>query len=200
MTTLKAGDSFPEGVTFTYVPYTPELAGVTACGIPVKYDASKEAKEKKLVIVSVPGAFTPTCQNTHIQGYIEKLPQLKAAGVDQVLVISYNDAWVQAAWAKANGIKDEIDAAKTFIGRHISKMAIALQSYQTQQPTNNKSKKQQIFASDDGAPFSSSIGWTLGARTARYAIVVDHGKVVYAEKEPDKGVTVSGVDAVLAKL
>ncbi|KAF3069063.1 putative peroxiredoxin pmp20 [Daldinia childiae] len=165
MTTLKAGDSFPEGVTFTYVPYTPELAGVTACGIPVKYDASKEAKEKKLVIVSVPGAFTPTCQNTHIQGYIEKLPQLKAAGVDQVLVISYNDAWVQAAWAKANGIKDEI-----------------------------------IFASDDGAPFSNSIGWTLGARTARYAIVVDHGKVVYAEKEPDKGVTVSGVDAVLAKL
>ncbi|KAI1645831.1 Redoxin [Daldinia loculata] len=165
MTTLKAGDNFPEGVTFTYIPYTPELAGVTACGIPVKYDASKEAKEKKLVIVSVPGAFTPTCQNTHIQGYIEKLPQLKAAGVDQVLVISYNDAWVQAAWAKANGIKDEI-----------------------------------IFASDDGAPFSSSIGWTLGARTARYAIVVDHGKVIYAEKEPDKGVTVSGVDAVLAKL
>ncbi|KAI1463693.1 Redoxin [Daldinia caldariorum] len=165
MSALNVGDSFPEGVSFTYVPYTPELAGVTACGVPVKYDASKEVKDKKVVIVSVPGAFTPTCQNTHIQGYIEKLPQLKAAGVDQVIVIAYNDAWVQAAWAKANGIKDEI-----------------------------------IFASDDEAAFSRSIGWTLGARTARYAVVVDHGKVIYADKEPEKGVTVSGVDAVLAKL
>ncbi|KAI2604772.1 Redoxin [Hypoxylon fragiforme] len=165
MSALKAGDSFPDGVTFTYVPYNPDQGSVTACGIPIKYDASKEFKEKKVVVVSVPGAFTPTCQNTHIQGYIEKLPQLKAAGVDQVLVIAYNDAFVMSAWAKANGVKDEI-----------------------------------IFASDDGAPFSTSIGWTLGARTARYAIVVDHGKVIYAEKEPAKDVTVSGVDAVLAKL
>lgn len=164
-TALKAGDDFPEGVSFTYVPYKPETSAVTACGIPVKYDASKEFKDKKVVIVSVPGAFTPTCQNTHIQGYIEKLSELKAKGVDQVIVIAYNDAWVQAAWAKANGIKDEI-----------------------------------IFASDDNAAFSNSIGWTLGPRTARYAIVVDHGKVIYAEKEPGKEVTVSGVDAVLAKL
>jgi alkyl hydroperoxide reductase 1 len=54
--------------------------------------------------------------------------------------------------------------------------------------------------SDLEAEFSKSIGWTLGARTARYAVVVDHGKIVYAEKEPGKEVGVSGVDAVLAKL
>ncbi|KAI1772736.1 Redoxin [Hypoxylon cercidicola] len=165
MSALKAGDDFPEGVTFTYVPYNPEQGSVTACGMPVKYDASKEFKEKKVVLVSVPGAFTPTCQNTHVQGYIEKLPELKAAGVDEVIFISYNDAWVMSAWGKANGVKGEI-----------------------------------IFASDDGTPFSTSLGWTLGARTARYAILVDHGKVVYAEKEPAKDVGVSGVDAVLAKL
>jgi alkyl hydroperoxide reductase 1 len=53
---------------------------------------------------------------------------------------------------------------------------------------------------DNEAEFSKSIGWTLGPRTARYAIVVDHGKVVYAEKEPGRDVGVSGVDAVLAKL
>lgn len=65
----------------------------------------------------------------------------------------------------------------------------------------NTNSQHQIFASDDGAPFSTSLGWTVGGvRTARYAIVVDHGKVVYAEKEPERGVTVSGVDAVLAKL
>jgi len=54
--------------------------------------------------------------------------------------------------------------------------------------------------SDNEAEFSKSIGWTLGPRTARYAIIVDHGKVVYAAKEPGREVTVSGVDEVLAKL
>lgn len=58
----------------------------------------------------------------------------------------------------------------------------------------------QLFTSDDGTAFSKSIGWTLGERTGRYALIVDHGKVVYAENEPGRGVTVSGADAVLAKL
>ena len=58
----------------------------------------------------------------------------------------------------------------------------------------------QLFLSDAGAAFSSSIGWTAGERTARYAVVIDAGKVVYAEKEPGGEVSVSGVDAVLAKL
>jgi Redoxin len=49
----------------------------------------------------------------------------------------------------------------------------------------------QLFLSDPGTKFSQSIGWTMGERTARYAIVVDHGKVVYAEKEPGRDVTVS---------
>ena len=54
--------------------------------------------------------------------------------------------------------------------------------------------------SDDETKFSQSIGWTAGARTARYAIVIDHGKVVYAEKESTRGLEVSSVESVLAKL
>lgn len=54
--------------------------------------------------------------------------------------------------------------------------------------------------SDVGTAFSQQIGWTAGERTGRYAIVIDNGKVTYAEKEQAKGVSVSGVDAVLAKL
>src|ERR1700733_2778657 len=50
---------------------------------------------------------------------------------------------------------------------------------------------QQLFLSDPGTKFSQSIGWTTGERTARYAIVVDHDKVIYAEKEPGREVTVS---------
>jgi alkyl hydroperoxide reductase 1 len=60
----------------------------------------------------------------------------------------------------------------------------------------------QLFLSDTDVKFSKSIGWELGAtgRTSRYAIVIDHGKVVYAEKEPGGDVSVSSADAVLAKL
>lgn len=47
-----------------------------------------------------------------------------------------------------------------------------------------------MFLSDPETKFSKSIGWTMGERTARYAMVIDHGKVVYAEKEPGRDVTV----------
>merc|ERR1711964_912852 len=52
---LKLGDSIPAGVTFSYVPYTPENGDITACGIPINYDASKEWANKKVVVFSVPG-------------------------------------------------------------------------------------------------------------------------------------------------
>jgi alkyl hydroperoxide reductase 1 len=58
----------------------------------------------------------------------------------------------------------------------------------------------QLFLSDTDAKFSQSLGWTNGPRTARYALVIDHGKVTYAEKEPGRDVTVSSAEAVLAKL
>ncbi|KAI1261648.1 putative peroxisomal membrane protein [Xylariaceae sp. FL1019] len=167
MGALTAGDSFPEGVNFLYVKPTPETSDVLACGMPAPYNASEAVKDKKVVIVSVPGAFTPTCQAQHVTGFIGKLQELKSKGVDQVIVIAFNDPFVMAAWGKANGIKDD----------------------------------SIIFATDNEAAFSKSIGdWTLGPRTARYALIVDNGKVTYAEKEPGKDVGVSGVDAVLSKL
>lgn len=105
-TTLNAGDAFPEGVTFTYVAPSGEL-DITACGLPIKYDASKEFQIKKVVLVAVPGAFTPTCQEKHVPSYLENLEKFKAKGVDQILVIASNDQWVMAAWGKANGVKDD---------------------------------------------------------------------------------------------
>lgn len=69
--------------------------------------SSTEWANKKVVVVAVPGAFTPTCSVNHIPPYLEKLSELKSKGVDVVAVIAFNDAWVMSAWGKANGIKDD---------------------------------------------------------------------------------------------
>ena len=55
---------------------------------------------KKVVMFSLPGAFTPTCSAKHLPGYVAKLPELKAQGVDLVVCLSVNDAWVMKAWAE----------------------------------------------------------------------------------------------------
>jgi alkyl hydroperoxide reductase 1 len=74
-----------------YVPWTTD--DPKACGMPIDYNASKEWADKKVVLVSVPGAFTPGCQGQHIPGYIEKLSELRSKGVDIVAVIAQNDAF-----------------------------------------------------------------------------------------------------------
>lgn len=169
MTTLKPGDKFPDDVVFQYIPWSEDKGEITSCGIPINYNASKEWANKKVVLFSVPGAFTPTCSVNHLPGYIEKLPKLKEKGVDIVAVIAFNDAFVMSAWGKANSVKgDDI-----------------------------------LFLSDPDAKFSKSIGWADAAsgRTKRFAIAIDHGKVVYANIETEKGVVkASGADAVLASL
>jgi len=60
------------------------------------------------VLFAVPGAFTPGCSVKHLPGYIENMEKIKNKSVDVVAVLAFNDAWVMSAWAKANGIKDEI--------------------------------------------------------------------------------------------
>lgn len=92
---------------FRYVPYSPEKDSLTACGRPISLDVSKEWADKRVVLFSVPGAFTPTCSEQHLPGYIRKMPELKQKGVDVVAVLAFNDAWVMNAWAKANGVKND---------------------------------------------------------------------------------------------
>ena len=158
---------FPHLTSPRYVPYDPSTDDITACGIPITYDASKEWADKKVVLFAVPGAFTPGCSARHLPGFIENLQKIKAKGVDVVATIAFNDAWVMNAWSKANGVKnDDI-----------------------------------LFLSDVSTEFSQKLGWTMGERTGRYALILENGKIVYAEKEESpKEVTVSGAEAVLARL
>ncbi|RJE27434.1 peroxisomal membrane protein [Aspergillus sclerotialis] len=169
MTALKPGDTFPSDVVFQYVPWTEDKEDMTACGIPVAYNASKEWADKKVVLFSVPGAFTPTCTVNHLPGYIKNLPNLREKGVDIVAVVAFNDPFVMSAFGKANHVR----------GNDI------------------------LFLSDPDSKFSKSMGWAdpNSGRTGRYAIVIDHGKIKYAQIETEKGVVkLSSADAVLANL
>ncbi|WPG97612.1 AhpC/TSA family protein-like protein [Acrodontium crateriforme] len=120
MAPLKVGDKFPEGVVFEWAPITD--ADPTACGRPQPYDASKELKGKKFVIVSVPGAFTPGCQAFHIPPYVKNINAITSKGVDSVLVIASNDAWVMNAWGKVNGVSGEklkfVSDTKSFFSKN----------------------------------------------------------------------------------
>ncbi len=57
---------------------------------------------KQVIMFALPGAFTPTCSQKHLPGYVKELPQLKAKGVDLVVCLSVNDAFVMKSWAEAH--------------------------------------------------------------------------------------------------
>ncbi|KAL9122350.1 MAG: hypothetical protein Q9187_001103 [Circinaria calcarea] len=120
MSALKVGDTFPEGVVFSCVPYTEEKNSLTSCGVPISYNASKEWADKKVVLFAVPGAFTPSCSVQHLPGFIKNLDKIKSKGVDIVAVLAYNDPFVMSAWSKANSVKND-DIVRAPTSCHISK-------------------------------------------------------------------------------
>ena len=122
------------------------------------------------------------------------MEKLKAKGIDQVVFIAMNDAWVMSAWGKANGVKDDFIVSTSICEQRSLKYAALEYIWSVMLIVC------QIFASDSDVKFSKSIGWIMGDRTARYAIVIDHGKVTYTEKEDGGGIDKSGAEAVLAKL
>jgi len=63
-------------------------------------------KNKKVVLFSLPGAFTPTCSSTHLPGFDEKCEELKEQGVDAVYCLSVNDAFTMFQWSKNLGVKN----------------------------------------------------------------------------------------------
>ncbi|KAI9712180.1 MAG: hypothetical protein M1828_001741 [Chrysothrix sp. TS-e1954] len=105
MAPLKAGDKFPTGIKFEWTPITND--DPTSCGMPQEYDASQQWQGKKVVLVSVPGAFTPGCQGFHLPPFIQNLQQLKSKGVDIIAVVAFNDSWVMNAWGKVNKVSTD---------------------------------------------------------------------------------------------
>ena len=90
--TISVGDKLPEGSFKARIEGTGR--DVTTSEI---FDG------KTVVLFAVPGAFTPTCNNNHLPGFLDNLDALKARGVDTVAVIASNDHHVMGAWAKSTG-------------------------------------------------------------------------------------------------
>jgi len=73
---------------------------------PEKVKLNDFCKGKKVVLVGVPGAFTPTCSSKHVPGYVAKAEELKKKGVSDVVIVAVNDGAVMHAWAKDQGLQD----------------------------------------------------------------------------------------------
>ncbi|ETS62125.1 hypothetical protein PaG_03686 [Moesziomyces aphidis] len=170
--TISKGEQIPNS-TFMYVPFTSELADGTACGAPTKVQTHEAFKGKKVVIIAVPGAYTPTCHVNHIPPFIKQVDAFKAKGVDQIVVLAQNDPFVMSAWGVQNKAEDKVIFA-TDLGLEFSK---------------------GVGSTAD----LSAMGF--GMRTGRYALIVDDLKVVDFSPEPNPGaVETSSAEAVLSKL
>jgi peroxiredoxin len=94
--TIKVGDRLPGGTLSEYVEVATE-----ACPIgPNQFQIDALTKGKKVVLFGLPGAFTPTCSGKHVPGYVAHFGELKDKGVDEIICMSVNDAFVMGAWAK----------------------------------------------------------------------------------------------------
>jgi peroxiredoxin len=62
-------------------------------------------KGKKVVVLALPGAFTPTCSSTHLPGYEAKYDEFKSLGIDEIYCLSVNDAFTMFQWAKQLGVE-----------------------------------------------------------------------------------------------
>lgn len=146
---IKVGDRLPDA-TFRVMteegPQTRETADIF--------------KGKRIILVAVPGAFTPTCSLNHLPGYINDANAILAKGVDAIAVTSVNDAFVMDAWAKATG--------------GINK-AIFLSDWNAD------------FAKAVGLTLDAT-GAGLGIRSLRYSMLVEDGvvKILNIEEDPNK--------------
>ena len=94
--TIKVGDRLPAGGLSEFIEV--ETAGCTLG--PNDFKVDDLTRGKKVVLFGLPGAFTPTCSAKHVPSYVANYDKLKAKGVDDILCMSVNDAFVMGAWAK----------------------------------------------------------------------------------------------------
>ncbi|KNC86904.1 hypothetical protein SARC_00949 [Sphaeroforma arctica JP610] len=141
---VKVGDKIPAG-TFKII----------RDGAPTDVPTSEVFDGKKVVVLGVPGAFTPTCSNSHLPGYIEKDAEIKNKGVDSIICLSVNDCFVMDAWSKDVGATGKVDL------------------YADGGATWHKA-----------ADLAQDLGDFGGPRAQRYSMVVENGEIKSLNVEP----------------
>jgi len=94
---IQVGDTIPS-VTLHYMTHNG----------PAEITTDELFNNKKVVLFALPGAFTPTCSQAHVPGYLMKSDEMFAKGVDQIICLSVNDAFVMGAWGVDQNVEDKI--------------------------------------------------------------------------------------------
>jgi len=140
---------------------------------PAKLSSDDLFNGRKIVLIGMPGAFTPTCHQRHLPGFIENRDAILAKGVDEIVVLSTNDTHVLRAWAESTGAKGKV--------RFVSDGNLELIT--------------QAGLSFDGS------GTGMGTRARRFAMIVENGVVTMVAVEESNGQTaVSSAAQVMEKL
>lgn len=158
--TIKTGDSIPAVTLKTMGKDGPE-------------DITTEEifSGKKVVLFAVPGAFTPGCSQVHLPGYVVKADEIKNKGVDTIVCMAVNDAFVMGAWGKAQNADNILMLADG----------------------------NAEFTKALGLEFDGS-GFGLGQRSQRFAMVVDDKTVTTLSVEQGPGIDVSAAEKILEAL
>jgi glutaredoxin/glutathione-dependent peroxiredoxin len=159
---IKVGDKVPSG-TF----------GTMKNGAPGSVTSDELFKGKRVVVFSVPGAFTPTCSKTHLPSFVQNSSALKAKGIDTVACMAVNDVFVMDAWGKGAGADDKVLMLADGNATYTKALGLDL----------------------------DASGFGMGTRGQRFAMVVKDGVVEKLEVEPSAAqCTVSGGESILSKL
>ena len=159
---IKVGDSLPADVKLK------EMGD----GGPKDVTVGELFKGKKVVLFAVPGAFTPTCSMKHLPGFVEQAQAIRQKGVDEIVCLSVNDAFVMGAWGDQQKAQGKVRMVADGNGELTRALGL------------------EIDAS----------GFGMGARSRRYAMIVDDGKVKELLVEPGGGLNVSSAESVISKL
>jgi peroxiredoxin len=158
---IKVGDKMPTG-TFK----------VMSKDGPADLSSDALFKGKTVVLFSVPGAFTPTCDAKHLPGFVDKAGDFKAKGVDTIACMAVNDVFVMNAWGKHSNVGDKITMLADGNGDYAKALGLEM----------------------DGR------GFGMGTRGQRFALVVKDGVATHVDIEAPKEFKVSTAENVLSHL
>ena len=160
--TVKPGDKMPDA----------QLMHMSDAG-PAPITTAELFDGKTVALFALPGAFTPTCSNQHLPGFIEKSEALRSAGVDTIICLSVNDAFVMGEWGEQQGAGGKVMMVGDGNGELTEKLGLSM----------------------DGS------GFGMGTRSLRYSMIVRDGTIETLNVEGNPGQAVdSGVENLLAQL